>query len=125
MEVANILATLLIVVLTLLDGFYRRLDDVPPWCRWVAKLSFLGYGVQAVAANEFRGLTFTCTPEEALSGCVPTGDAFLLRLGMSDVHIGANIGYILVLAVGSRCVAYLSLRFLYTGQSLRERLAQP
>jgi ATP-binding cassette subfamily G (WHITE) protein 2 (SNQ2) len=125
MEVGNLLATLIVVILALLDGFYRNLADLPLWCRWVSKFSFLGYGVQAAAVVEFRGLTFTCTPEEAVTGCIPDGDAFLARLNMADTDVGANIGYILVLAAGSRCVAYLALRFLYTGQTFRERLAQP
>jgi len=121
METGNLLATLLIVILTLLDGFYRNLADLPLWCRWVSSFSFLGYGVQAAAVNEFRGLVFTCTPEEALTGCIPDGEAFLRRQSMANVNVGANI----VLAAGSRFVAYLALRFLYTGQSFRERLAQP
>ena len=145
METGNLLATLLIVILTLLDGacshhvgpalrvltalrpagFYRNLADVPLWCRWVSSFSFLGYGVQAAAVNEFRGLTFTCTEEEARTGCIPDGDAFLRRQSLDGTSIGANIGYIILLAVGSRFVAYLALRFLYTGQSFRERLAQP
>jgi hypothetical protein len=85
----------------------------------------LKYGVQAAAFNEFSGLEFTCTPEEALTGCIPDGNAYLRRLGMADINIGANIGYTLVIAVGSRFVAYCALRFLYTGQTFRERLAQP
>ncbi len=93
--------------------------------RWVSNFSFLGYGVQAVAANEFRGLQFTCTPEEAASGCIRDGDAYLYRLHMDKVNIGANIGYIIIISAGSRLVAYLALRFMYTGQSFRERLAAP
>jgi hypothetical protein len=118
----------------------------------------MGYGVAAAAKNEFSGLTFTCTEEEALTGCIPDGDAFLRRQSLDGTNIGANIGYIILLAVGSRFVAYLALRcvhvmmdvaplacataflrgfsqprcpfcnadrFLYTGQSFRERLAQP
>ena len=125
MEVGNLLATLCTVMLTLLDGFYRNLADIPAWCRWVSKFSFLGYGVQAVAANEFRGLSFSCTPDEAAVGCIPDGEAFLQRLSMAHTNIGAFIGYILIIGAGSRVVAYLALRFMYTGQSFRERLAQP
>jgi hypothetical protein len=70
----------------------------------------MGYGVAAAAKNEFSGLTFTCTAEEALTGCIPDGDAFLRRQSLDGTNIGANIGYIILLAVGSRFVAYLALR---------------
>ncbi len=125
MEVGNLLATLAIVMLTVVDGFYRNLADLPLWIRWLSKLSFLGYGVQAAAANEFRGLQFSCTPEEAAIGCILTGDAYLERLSMQNVNVWANVGYMFALALGWRTIAYLGLRFLYTGQSFRERLAQP
>ena len=125
MEIGNMLATLGVVILTLLDGFYRNLADIPAWVRWVSNFSFLGYGVQAVAANEFRGLAFSCTAKEAAEGCIPNGDAYLHRLSMQNTNIGAYIGYILIIGAGSRFVAYLALRFMYTGQSFRERLAQP
>ena len=125
MEVGNLAATMLIVILALLDGFYRNLSAIPAWCRWVSRLSFLGYGVQAAAANEFRGLRFTCSAEEAAVGCIATGDAYLTRLGMHDVNVWANVGYMVAFALGSRFIAYCALRFLYTGQTFRERLAQP
>jgi ABC-type multidrug transport system permease subunit len=121
-ETGNLLATVVLVILILFDGFYINVNNIPLWCRWASKFSFLGYGVQAAAANEFRGLTFTCTPEEAALGCIATGDAYLARLGFADVSIGACIGATLAIAVGARVVAYLGLRFLYTGHSFKERL---
>ena len=121
MEVGNILATMILIILTLLDGFYINLTNMPAWCQWASVFSFPGYGVQAVAANEFNGLVYTCTPQEAALGCIPDGRAYLTRLGFQHVHIGANVGYILVLAAGSRFVSCLGLHFLYTGQSLSER----
>jgi hypothetical protein len=87
--------------------------------------SFQSYGVKAIATNEFRGLQFSCTPQEAAVGCILTGDAYLERLGMGAVNVFANIGYMFVLAAGWRLCAYAGLHFLYTGQSLRERLRQP
>ena len=102
-----------------------NLAAIPPWCRWVSKLSFMGYGVQAAAADEFRGLAFSCSAEEAVVGCITTGDAYLQRLSMQDVNIWANVGYMIAFSVGSRFIAYCALRFMYTGQSFRERLAQP
>jgi ABC-type multidrug transport system permease subunit len=122
METGNLLATIVLVILILFDGFYINIQNIPLWCRWASKFSFLGYGVQAAAANEFRGLTFTCTPDEAALGCIATGDAYLARLGFADVSIGKCIGATLAIAVGARAIAYLGLRFLYTGHSFRERL---
>jgi ABC-type multidrug transport system permease subunit len=125
MEVGNLLATALLIILTLMDGFWRNLAQMPAWVRWVRVFSFSGFAVQAAAATEFRGLVFSCTPEEAVTGCIPDGEAVLRRLAFQNTDVGANIGYIVIISVGSRFVAYLALRFLHTGQSFRERLAQP
>lgn len=84
------------------DGFYINVNNIPAWCHWVHYLSFMHYGVkvcdrqanllsafprilrearrpapvplphQAASANQFRGLVFTCTPEEAEFGCIAT-----------------------------------------------------
>lgn len=66
------------VVLMLFDGFYINLNNIPAWCQWVHWFSFLSYGVKAGAANQFRGLVFTCTPDEAVLGCIKTVRALLL-----------------------------------------------
>ena len=125
MEVGNLLSVLIVILLTLVDGFYRNLSDLPAFISWLQVFSFQSYGVKAIAANEFRGLTFTCTPAEAAVGCILTGDAYLERLGMANVNIWANVGYMVVLAAGWRLCAYAGLHFLYTGQSFGERWRQP
>ena len=125
MEVGNLLSVLIVILLTLVDGFYRNLSDLPAFISWLQVFSFQSYGVKAIAANEFRGLTFTCTPAEAAVGCILTGDAYLERLGMAHVNIWANVGYMVVLAAGWRLCAYSGLHFLYTGQSFGERWRQP
>jgi len=124
MEVGNLLSVLIVILLTIVDGFYRNLSDLPKWISWLQIFSFQSYGVKAIATNEFRGLQFSCTPQEAAVGCILTGDAYLERLGMGKVNIFANIGYMFVLAACWRLCAYAGLHFLYTGQSLRERLRQ-
>lgn len=125
MEVGNLLSVLIVILLTLVDGFYRNINDLPAWISWLQIFSFQSYGVKAIAANEFRGLHFTCTPEEAAVGCILTGDAYLERLGMRNVSVWNNVGYMFVLAAGWRLCAYAGLHFMYTGQSFRERLRQP
>ena len=125
MEVGNLLSVLIVILLTLVDGFYRNLADLPAFISWLQVFSFQSYGVKAIAANEFRGLSFTCTPQEAAVGCILTGDAYLERLGMAHVNVWANVGYMFVLAAGWRLCAYAGLHFLYTGQSYAERWRQP
>lgn len=120
-EQANLLATLTLVLLMLFNGFYVNLSNLRPWCNWVHYFSFLSYGVQAAAVNQFKGLVFTCTEEEAALGCIKTGEDFLVRQGFQHVSIWANVGYMAVFAAGNRFVSYLSLRFLHTGQTFKER----
>lgn len=122
METANIYATLLLLILVLFDGFYVNLQNLPPWCRWIHVFSFQGYAVQAAAANEFRGRALTCTEAEIeAAGCMRTGEDFLLRLGFDRVNVWANVGYLVIFSSGNRFLSYMSLRFLHTGQSIRER----
>lgn len=123
METANLLATLIIVVLMLFDGFYINLNNIPEWCRWVHYLSFMHYGVSAASANQFRGLQFTCTLEEAPLGCVATGEEFLVRQGFNNVNVWAQVGCLVAYSAGNRFLSYMSLRFLYTGKSFRELLS--
>jgi ABC-type multidrug transport system permease subunit len=124
MEMGNAIGTLVLIFLTLFDGFYVNKQNVPRAYRWLESLSFLGLGVEVAVANEFRGLNFTCTPQDVSTGlCVRRGEDKLVQLGFDHVDIPTNMWKMAGMIIGYRFVSYLGLRFFFTGQSLRQRIA--
>merc|ERR1711973_233995 len=67
-EEADLYSTLFILIFMLFDGNWVSLDKVPVYCRWIEHISCLSYASQALIANEYGGLTFTCTQNEIESG---------------------------------------------------------
>merc|ERR1719510_690418 len=62
MEQANLLATLILIVMMILDGTWVSLERLGP-LQWIKYLSFMGLAVQAATKSEFTGLTFDCPTE--------------------------------------------------------------
>lgn len=71
-----------------MSGFFVNKGNIPVVFKWLADVSFLGYGVEVAVANELKGLTLTCTAEEiAEQACITSGDVWLSRLDMGDADI--------------------------------------
>merc|ERR1712008_163026 len=101
----------------LFDGNWVSLDKVPVYWRWIEHLSCLGYASQAAVANEFRGITFTCSDAERDDGLCWNDDDVLSNRGMGDVDIAFNIIMLWVLAVAYRVVAFLGVWLLFRPMS--------
>lgn len=120
---ANVLADLTMLMFALFDGNWVSLDKVPPYCKWIEYISCLRYAAQAMIANEYRGITFTCTQSEidlghctAESGQIQ-GEQVLYNRGMDDVDIYYNIMMLWVLAFGYRAIGFLGVWLLYRPMS--------
>ena len=70
-QIASSIAPVFMVLMLLLGGFYVNTDNIPRWCRWVSKLSFVRWSFAALAVNEFDNLSIPC-PKGA-SYCATTG----------------------------------------------------
>jgi ABC-type multidrug transport system ATPase subunit len=110
MEVANLIAPLIVVILFLFGGFFANLDSIPVYFIWLENLSFIKWGYEIVAVNEFKGLVFECPPEGFCA--YPDGESVLEFLSMSNVDIIINFAILLGIAAGFQVVAYLLLLFL-------------
>eukprot|EP00164_Ancoracysta_twista_P001239 GFYU01001625.1.p1 GENE.GFYU01001625.1~~GFYU01001625.1.p1 ORF type:complete len:684 (+),score=198.94 GFYU01001625.1:158-2209(+) len=126
-HVANALAMFSILIMMLFDGYYINLDNVPVYYRWLQNLSIMRWGTEAIAINEFKGLTFECSADflasVGLDDCLlKTGDDALHLFSMSqdESTIGLNIAVLCAMIVGYRVVAYLAVRFLFNGRSFSE-----
>lgn len=122
MEQANILATVLLIVFTLFTGTYVNKNNIPSYYRWLNNLSFIGFASEAAIKNEFVGISFTCL--EGQTCAYEKGEDYLAVLGLQDVNTWSNIGIIFAMILVYRLLAYLGLKFLHTGKSIREILKE-
>ena len=117
MEQSNGLATIILLLYMIFDGSWVNKQNIPIWYRWAESISFMGLGVEAAVANEFRGMEF-----QECQGCeVTSGEQALEHLGMDEVTIAGNLLELFLWTVFYRVVAFLGLHFMYTGASLKER----
>ena len=114
--VANAVASLCFLVATLFGGFLLNKDQIPWYARWVAKLSFLNYGYEALVANEFANnpTTFTLTAawnSSTLPDEVPVpGEKVLSTFGFDSDRMVADILAVCTQAVAFATLCYLMLR---------------
>lgn len=122
-DVANLVATLFLVIFMLFNGFQINLNNIPSYYMWLAQLSFLKWAVSAALYDQLSPLTFSC--EGGVNGsCIQTGQEYLEFLGMGDVNIWFNVGILIVLTICFRVLSYIGLRFMYTGKTFRQVLAE-
>jgi ABC-type multidrug transport system ATPase subunit len=117
---SNILATFFIVIFMLFDGNWIAESNIPRVYRWIKYISFLGYGVETAAHNEFDGLTFDCPDPNQCP--FRTGSEFLALVELDDVNVTQNLFILLAMTIVYRIMAYLGLKFMYHGKSFRELL---
>jgi len=124
MEQANILATIFLVLFMILDGTWVDLSRIPAGLQWIGELSFMGQAVKAAIKNEFTGLTFACEQTDPGQGvpCFHTGEQALQFYGFEDVSVSGNIAKLCGLFAGFKILTYFAVRFMHTGQTVKERL---
>merc|ERR1719419_1501585 len=120
MEQANLLATIILILFMLFDGTWVSLERIPKSLSWMSNLSFMGLAVQAAIKNEFTGLEFECDPDDSV--CFRTGEEALVFYGFENVDIWKNMETMVLQMVVWKIIAYLAVRFLHTGSSIKQRL---
>ena len=114
--VANAVASLCFLVATLFGGFLLNKDQIPWYARWVARVSFLNYGYEALVANEFakNPVTFTLTAawnSSTLPDEVPVpGEKVLSTFGFDSDRMVADILAVCAQAAAFATLCYLMLR---------------
>jgi hypothetical protein len=56
------------------------------------------------------------------AGCAATGDGLLEAMGFLGTNVWRLIGWLVLESVVLRVLAFLALHFLWTGQSMKDRL---
>jgi len=116
-EEANLYALVVALLNLLLSGFYVNKENIPAGYRWMSEVQIMSHSVDAAAATELEGLTFTCTAAEEVNNLCPivTGDLYLDSMNMGTVSWGESILYVAILAFVYHFLAFLGLKYLFTG----------
>jgi len=98
-QTAAAIAPVLIVLSLLFGGFFIGPNVIPVWLRWLRFVSFIYYGFAAVMDNEF--------------GYIPRSNTNnpLVTYNINSFGIGGNIGFLIMLDVAYRAIAFVFLRY--------------
>lgn len=108
-EMALTLGMPLVLIFVLFSGFYANLDFVPSALNWIQYLSPPRWIFAALVNIHFKGIVFLCTsPTE---GCIPTGEAFVARLGLQNDSVLRSALVLIGMIVALQGVGILILRF--------------
>lgn len=107
-DFANEIGTPMMIILILFGGFYVSIKSLPVVANLIPYLSTFRWGFQALAVNEFRGLTFSCESDNQ-SECILTGEEALATIDFEGKRISdACFGLSMVL-LGFLFLAFLIL----------------
>eukprot|EP01122_Echinamoeba_exundans_P006337 TRINITY_DN1758_c0_g1_i1.p1 TRINITY_DN1758_c0_g1~~TRINITY_DN1758_c0_g1_i1.p1 ORF type:complete len:838 (-),score=94.63 TRINITY_DN1758_c0_g1_i1:2209-4722(-) len=96
---ATTLATVLILTLLLVAGFYLPVANIRPWLRWLQYVSYIKYTYDALIVNQFAGLMIG-----AISGNV------LLAVNSVIIRsVGVNIAILIGWGIMFRILAFVFL----------------
>lgn len=114
MRAALVAASVIMLTLMLLGGFFIR--NIPSWISWLRYLSHFKYANDAALGLVFDTNT-PCDGSGLLPSCDNSAEGFATSsevLDFLDVQgsVGFNVGLLIAMAVGLRCLAYLNLRFI-------------
>ncbi|EAN96748.1 ATP-binding cassette protein, putative [Trypanosoma cruzi] len=90
-QVANILAPLVVVVYLLPSGgVLMSVEAIPLFWKWIKYISFVRYGLTTLVINEFDGLKFNCSPDDVI--CVRDGKLYAEMQGFYTKDFWRFIG---------------------------------
>ena len=113
-EAAIGVGPLFVVVMILFGGFYIDIDSLPEVANLVPYVSILRWSFQALAINEYTGLTFTCVPNEQ---CISSGEQKLATLGFGGKSVSYALGGIWIMCFAIVAAAYMVLLASHTKYS--------
>jgi ATP-binding cassette subfamily G (WHITE) protein 2 len=112
-EMSTVMLGCLFEISRLYSGFFAsmtQLEEIPDW-KFADALSYIKYSLVGVTLNEMEGLELQCKP--GLGPCkYTTGEQIIIEKGFDEFTVGSCAGYLIVLIVGFRILAYLGLRFI-------------
>ncbi|XP_043530401.1 broad substrate specificity ATP-binding cassette transporter ABCG2 [Chiloscyllium plagiosum] len=123
--IANLMITVIFVLMILFSGLLVNLPSVVNWLNWLKYFSIPRYGLTALQVNEFVGLNF-CNNSESVfvpneNNCstnskmlICTGEEYLTRQGIEATEWALWQNHIALACIMIICftISYLKLRFM-------------
>lgn len=114
-ELGGVLAPVSFAPFILFTPYAITSSSVPNYYIWIKVLSPFWWSMQAMAINEFDGLTLTCSADElaqTVGGQCPytTGRAALKAYDISANDMWSSIGILIAITVGLRIIAFCALK---------------
>ncbi|KAF6002878.1 hypothetical protein F1559_000038 [Cyanidiococcus yangmingshanensis] len=95
---ASMLASVLLTFSSLFAGFLIAPSIMPVWLRWIRYISFMFYAFAALMTDQFGSLPTLSSSQDPMQ-----------VYNVNSLGIGANIGFLILLAVVYRSIAYVGL----------------
>lgn len=112
--VANAITSVLLVFVIALNGYFIPLYEIGWWWRWISEINFLRFVNQAVFVTQFAGQVYNCTGVSATQCTFPSGDAYLLSLGIDpSLNVGLMALYTVICWAVFHVLGFVCVHFFY------------
>jgi len=106
--VAQAMAMPIMLIFILFSGFYANNAIIPAALNWIQWISPIRWLFAAIINIQLGGVVFECNTGP--QNCVPTGDAYINRLGIAGDSFGRSLGVLLGMIAFLQFLAYFTLR---------------
>jgi len=108
---AAIVFGIVLLFVTLTNGFFILYNTIPSWYKWIADVNYQRFATTALYINEFGGQFYNCT------NCTfSSGDQVLSSLAISPSDTVQSYVVFLLICFGVfHFLAWLAVTFFYTG----------
>ncbi|KAF0708831.1 Aste57867_6197 [Aphanomyces stellatus] len=108
--IANLLATVVLLVMVLFGGFLLNVQTMPAGVAWIQWLSLFKYAFEVLMTNELSGMLMTFDAQGYAS--IPIyGEVFLNNIGMDVTHQMRDVVLMLVIICLINVASYTMLWF--------------
>ncbi|KAJ1967357.1 hypothetical protein H4R35_006729 [Dimargaris xerosporica] len=111
LKMAELVYPTFIIIMLMYAGNLVITDDITPVLSWIRFLSPIKYCYQALAINEFTGLTFSCSGISADAACVTTGEEVLRNNALDTLAIKTCVALLVAVGAVFHAWAYINLRW--------------
>mmetsp|Transcript_12931 Transcript_12931/g.15676 ORF Transcript_12931/g.15676 Transcript_12931/m.15676 type:complete len:617 (+) Transcript_12931:249-2099(+) len=115
LDIANVTASVVLVIFFLFDGFYIRISALPIALQWFSELSFIRVAVKGCWANELQDIEVNFGICDRIQEDCPFPDmeAVLAFYEVDDVHVPSVCVQLAIYIVAYRFIGFLALKYMH------------